>query len=309
MTPREELENLANLQQGITPQSRGRKFEEWLNRLLDKEGMAPRTSFRPAGEEVDGSFLHEGRFYLLEAKWWMGKVPASAVYQFKGKVDGKLVGTIGVFISMSEYGPDAVDALRVGKELNIILFDRDDVFAAATDGFSEVLRHKLRLAAELGEVFVPYAATNPPVPLTPSTNKPLAVVTEGQRDEFFIRGLAQNLLNRGIKTRELEVFHSHGIVGLANVALAATEAGRHVLIFVDFEGDRQNIPDDLMYVEGRTQGVLVGPWSTKWMGLPSTRGAKKLRRDEIFTRAAEINVEHLQKRDGHFERLVRILSE
>ncbi|MFJ4152012.1 restriction endonuclease [Streptomyces galbus] len=308
MTPREELENLANLQQGITPQSRGRKFEEWLNRLLEKEGMAPRTSFRPAGEEVDGSFVHEGRFYLLEAKWWKEKVPASAVYQFKGKVDGKLVGTIGVFISMSEYGPDAVDALRVGKDLNVVLFDRDDVFAAAVDGFSEVLRHKLRLAAELGEVFVPYVATTPPTPPTPPTNQTLTVVTEGQRDELFIRGIAQNLANRGIRTRDLEVIHSQGVMGLANVAVAAAEAGRHVLIFVDFEGDPLDIPDDLLYVEGRAEGVIVGPWSANWTGLPSRREAKKLRPDEIFTRATEINIELLQKKDGQFGRLVRILS-
>jgi hypothetical protein len=40
---------------------------------------------------------------LLEAKWHRDEfeLPASTIYEFKGKVDGKLVGTVGIFISMS----------------------------------------------------------------------------------------------------------------------------------------------------------------------------------------------------------------
>ncbi|WP_199185742.1 restriction endonuclease [Streptomyces carminius] len=305
MTLREELENLAKLYQGMTPQARGRKFEGWLNRLLASEGMFPRTSFRPAGEEIDGSFMHEGRFHLLEAKWWKDQVPASAIYQFKGKVDGKLVGTIGIFISMSEYGPDAVDALRVGKDLNVLLFDRDDVFAAATHGFGNVLRHKLRLAAELGEVFVPYIATVEP------SDKPLTVVVEGMRDELFIRGIAQNLLSRGIKTRKLTVIHSQGSVGLANVALAASESRvGPVVIFTDLSSAAEQLPDDVMYVAGRTEGVIAGPWSEKWLGFASKREAKSaIRMDKFLAHVAEIDIEEIAERDGHFRKLVRLLSD
>ena len=53
-----------------------------------------------------------GKTYLLEAKWRKQPIPASDLYAFKGKVDGKLVGTIGVFISMSDYSADAIDALK-----------------------------------------------------------------------------------------------------------------------------------------------------------------------------------------------------
>jgi hypothetical protein len=48
----------------------------------------------------------------------MAKDPtlAADLYAFKGKVDGKLVGTIGVFVSMRGYSTEAIDALKLGKE-------------------------------------------------------------------------------------------------------------------------------------------------------------------------------------------------
>ena len=86
--------------------------------MLAKAGMEPRIRFRPIGEEIDGSFIHRGRVILLEAKWTQGPLPASSIYQFRGKVEGKLIGTIGVFISMSGFSADAVHALVAGKVIN-----------------------------------------------------------------------------------------------------------------------------------------------------------------------------------------------
>lgn len=74
-------------------------FERIINALLSREALDPRTSFRPLGEEIDGFFELRDRTYLLEAKWRRDPLPASDLYAFKGKVDGKLVGTIGVLMS------------------------------------------------------------------------------------------------------------------------------------------------------------------------------------------------------------------
>ena len=84
-------------------------------------------------------------------------LPASTLYQFKGKVDGKLTGTLGVFISISGYAKDAVDALTLGKDLNVILVDRNDMDAAILrgNGFKKVLKLKLRKAAEEGVIYFP----------------------------------------------------------------------------------------------------------------------------------------------------------
>lgn len=48
-------------------QERGRDFERILVQIFSKEDMAPSTSMRPSGEEIDGSFSIENSFFLLEA--------------------------------------------------------------------------------------------------------------------------------------------------------------------------------------------------------------------------------------------------
>lgn len=136
-------------------QQRGRAFERVINQILAREDMEPRSSMRPSGEEIDGSFAIADCFFLLEAKWQANPIPASSLYAFKGKVDGKLVGTLGIFISMSDYSADAVDALLTGKELNLILFGQKDLLLIE-DGkmtMREAIRVKRRYASEYGQPF------------------------------------------------------------------------------------------------------------------------------------------------------------
>lgn len=136
-------------------QRRGRTFERVLKQILSREDLEPRSSMRPSGEEIDGSFVMGDRFFLLEAKWHADPIPASALYAFKGKVDGKLIGTVGAFFSMSGYSTEAVDALLYGKELNLILFSKEDLLLVE-DGkmtMREAIRVKLRYAAEYGQPF------------------------------------------------------------------------------------------------------------------------------------------------------------
>ncbi|MEV6364872.1 restriction endonuclease [Nocardia asteroides] len=137
--------------------NRGREFEAALTEMFDEAGLRARSSYRPRGEEVDGSIWLDGRTYLFEAKWTSVVHPASSLYQFKGKVEGKLNGTLGLFFSMSGYSTDAVQALVAGKELNIVLFDGADVRQVVADrvGIAEAIRLKLRAAAESGTPYVP----------------------------------------------------------------------------------------------------------------------------------------------------------
>lgn len=136
-------------------QQRGRTFERVLTQLLSRENMEPRASMRPGGEEIDGSFAIGDRFFLLEAKWHATPIPASALYAFKGKVDGKLIGTIGTFFSMSDYSAEAVDALLYGKELNLILFGQEDLLLIEDEKITmrEAMRVKLRYAVDYGQPF------------------------------------------------------------------------------------------------------------------------------------------------------------
>jgi len=182
-------------------QNRGRAFERIINGLLSREALDPRTSFRPVGEEVDGSFILRDRVYLLEAKWRREPMPASDLYAFKGKVDGKLVGTIGVFISMSGYSKDAIDALKAGKEINLVLFSGEDFRMVERGGisFSAAIFKKLRYAAEEGQPYLPLAPDEfaepqePTSPDMPSVVPLWDIVVEGANDEIGLRRLVERM--------------------------------------------------------------------------------------------------------------------
>jgi len=135
---------------------RGREFEAALIEMLSEAELEPRKGYRPLGEEVDGSFLLDGRTYLFEAKWTSAAHPASSLYQFKGKVEGKLTGTVGLFFSMSGYSTDAVQALVAGKNLNLVLFDDSDITFLFEEGIgiAEAVRLKVRAAAESGTPYI-----------------------------------------------------------------------------------------------------------------------------------------------------------
>ena len=79
---------------------RGRDLEVIFKALLENESLKPRIRFKPNGEELDGSFYAFQKYFLIELKWHAKPIAASVLYSFKGKVDGKLIGTIGIFISM-----------------------------------------------------------------------------------------------------------------------------------------------------------------------------------------------------------------
>ncbi|MFJ8636774.1 hypothetical protein [Streptomyces sp. NPDC093568] len=304
-----ELDELDAHAEGLTPQARGRRFEKWLTKLLSRDNLAPRAAFRPQGEEVDGSFQYGGRYYLLEAKWWAetSKVPASAIYQFKGKVDGKLVGTIGVFISMSGYSGEAVDALRVGKDLNVILFDKSDVEYAADVSFVEVLEFKLREAAELGEIFVPYKAAVGPPPTVPKP--PLTIVVEGQGDSAIIGGIADALRDRGDTVRGLNFIEAGGVVGLAQVAATAARVNPGTIVIVaDSDGVRTTIPKADQLEGYDHEIIIVDPRIEKWVGMAAPSEARRLPWAELVRRAAAIDLDETAAQDEQFARLIKWLT-
>lgn len=141
-----------------TPQQRGFELEKLIYSVLTIEKLKPRSGYKPEGEQIDGSFYWNGQTYLLEAKWVADPLPASSIYSFKGKLDGKFHTTSGIFIAMNGYSKDVEDALKSGKSLNILLFDDNDmclIFNGEVP-FLKVLKFKLRQAGDTGSLQVPY---------------------------------------------------------------------------------------------------------------------------------------------------------
>lgn len=248
-------------------QNRGHQFERILHGLFDHEGLVPRTGYKNSGEQIDGSFVFNGRFFLLEAKWHKDPIPASSIYAFKGKIDGKLAGTIGVFISISGYSEDAVNALGLGKTLNVILLDEADVDAAMNPGVGirQVLEFKLRAAAEQGTVFAPYQIST-----TEFSPTSVVIVCEGVIDGEILRYLVNKISTEYDLQLQVNIFPAGGaynIPSIANSIIAfAQDISTTILVMdadVGEERVRKLLAEKLNFSNWRL--ILPSPYLESWL--------------------------------------------
>jgi len=312
---------------------RGYRFESLLADLLRTDDLDPRTSYKASGEQIDGSFFLDGAVFLLEAKWHADPIPASTLYQFKGKVDGKLVGTIGVFLSMSGYSQDAVDALTLGKSLNLVLFDKRDIDAAINRdlGFRVVLKRKLRQAAEEGVVYFPtevelvtsgksqqidierlgYDSATGSVfsqqpPSTSGTD--LIVVCEGESDRELLTFFAGKILASANSRKAIKIVVAMGKLSVPRVANAVRALGTEkskVLIVIDSDGDVDKSLEMLKRVIEFDDWVaaIPEPAIESWVGLDRRtlqRSGQGQRRSLYLQAAEQVDIELLRKTDNAF---------
>jgi hypothetical protein len=305
---------------------RGRDFERILYGMLAEADLAPRIRYRPVGEEIDGSFFHRGKVMLLEAKWTQDPLPASSIYQFRGKIEGKLIGTIGVFISMSGFSANAVDALVAGKVINTILFDGDDMrtVAAGQIDFPSALDQKLRAAAESG---TPYLPLRDPVSGRPSDiahetagpSPSTTVLVEGSFDALLLHALADEL---GPATRQLEVLPAGGTFNLAALASAMHAVSSNpVVIIADGDGQpqavRRRIETGLDTADlggaGQISLLVFEPTLEEALGVlegfsVGRRRVLKLDRGLLREKVRAANIRQLALRNPEVQRLLRALG-
>jgi hypothetical protein len=108
-------------------------------------------------EQIDGSFELEQDTYLLEAKWQAPRIGQEELLIFYGKVGGKSQWSRGVFVSISGYTTEGLEAFARGKPTNIICFEGlclHHVLSGQLD-LGTVIQREARWAGETGEAFVP----------------------------------------------------------------------------------------------------------------------------------------------------------
>jgi len=137
---------------------RGYELEKLIFELARSERLDAAPAYRGSGEQIDGYFMVGHRHFLLEAKWQEDPVTASEVFAFQGKLRGKLLGTLGLFVSVNGFADDAPSALVFGKEIDVVLADRSDIELALDPAhtFEEMVRVKMRAAARTGAVYYTY---------------------------------------------------------------------------------------------------------------------------------------------------------
>lgn len=139
---------------GLEPQLRGYAFEKFLREFFDAYSLSARASFRLLGEQIDGSFVLAEQTYLIEAKWTNALVSAATLRAFNSKVEDKAAWSRGLFISQNGFSEEGLSAFGAGR--SIVCMDGLDLYEILEQqlDFADVLRLKVRRAAETGRVFI-----------------------------------------------------------------------------------------------------------------------------------------------------------
>lgn len=179
-------------------------------------------------------------------------MPASDLYAFKGKVDGKLIGTLGVFISMSGYSRDAIDALKAGKGINLVLFSGEDLRMVERGdiSFTDAMFRKLRYAAEEGQPYLPLAPNEfaEPEDVLQSEALPVGtawdVVVEGANDEIGLRRIIDRMAPE--RSSSVRIWAAGGSLNVPSLVRNLIQTGHdHVAAILDDDAGAKTVVEQL----------------------------------------------------------------
>jgi hypothetical protein len=141
-----------------SPQQRGRDLQVVLQDLFQIHGIPYRPPTRTTTDEVDGSFIYKEMPYLVEARWRSQLPGQTDLAGFHAKVEQRLRGTRGLFVSIPGFHADVVSVFdRRGYPL--LLMDGADLSLILEEqiGLAEALDLKLERAAVYGAIYFPLA--------------------------------------------------------------------------------------------------------------------------------------------------------
>lgn len=143
------------LQGEIVGARRGYALEEVMQILAKLSSLEVTEPFRVNGEQIDGAIKYDGEHYLVEAKWQDQAAANEPVYQFAGKVEGKMYGR-GIFVSIHGFSPNVVASLVAGKAIKTVFVDGSDLVMVVEGliSFSQMLDRKIKAAQTKGLIYI-----------------------------------------------------------------------------------------------------------------------------------------------------------
>jgi hypothetical protein len=145
-----------NTLRSLTPTNKGLAFEKILVELLNIYNMNPKLNLILPGEQIDFSFSFENQTYLGEARYREKKPTIEQIGGFQTKVTSKGGYPLGLFVSISGFTANVLNAYNSSKDKVIILMDGNDLLLILKGAitFPEALKSKKRALSE-GQVFFP----------------------------------------------------------------------------------------------------------------------------------------------------------
>ena len=152
---KELLDEFLKLHSGsLDSQARGYALEGILTELAKSNSLETTESFRVCGEQIDGSIKYDGEHYLIEAKWQNVSLTNESVYQFAGKIEGKMYGR-GLLFSVHGFSRNVIDSIVKGKAIKTIFVDGEDIVLVLEGhvSFREMIDAKVRSAQTKGWIY------------------------------------------------------------------------------------------------------------------------------------------------------------
>lgn len=139
----------------LKPQQRGYALERILADLARLCHLEVTEPFKVIGEQIDGAIKFDGEHYLIEAKWQETAASNEPVYQFVGKVEGKMYGR-GLFVSVHGFTENVVQSVVRGKALRTVFVDGEDLVFVVEEqlSFSDMVDKKVKAAQTKGLIYV-----------------------------------------------------------------------------------------------------------------------------------------------------------
>lgn len=101
---------------------RGYALEDLIGRLCRCHGIEYNPPVRLPGQQIDGAIKFGERYLVLETRWRKGKADFGDVQKLSGKARARIVGTLGLFLSMEGFSEEGVRLwLQSGSQRNCIL--------------------------------------------------------------------------------------------------------------------------------------------------------------------------------------------
>jgi len=114
----------------LPSRQRGFEFEKLINKICDDKGILISNSYKTVDleQQIDGAIeIHKAKIFLIEAKWEESStLAASKLFSFLGKVNSKIEGTLGLFISHNELSDNFISSVRNGLRQNCIIIHGEE---------------------------------------------------------------------------------------------------------------------------------------------------------------------------------------
>jgi hypothetical protein len=135
---------------------RGLDLEKLLNASFSLFELAPHSPFRRVGEQIDGAFVLDRDSFLLEAKWQKKQSNLADLRDLDGAVSSSLDNTLGLFVSITGFTPEALSGYVAGNRPRLICMDGGDLMMVL-DGridLPELLFRKKEVASQRRKILV-----------------------------------------------------------------------------------------------------------------------------------------------------------